>query len=64
MQLDLPPGSLPMVQEYTMYSYSHTDFGDAAAWGQKLTMRLHRAIFYPLFFTPHTRASAGTMHVK
>jgi hypothetical protein len=53
-----------MVQEYTMYSYSHTDFGDAAAWGQKLTMRLHRAIFYPLFFTPHTRASAGTMHVK
>jgi hypothetical protein len=28
-----------------MYSYSRTDFGDAAAWGQKLPMRLHRLIF-------------------
>jgi hypothetical protein len=47
-----------MVQEYTMYSYSRTDFGDAAAWGQKLPMRLHRPIFAPSFFTPQTRASA------
>jgi len=34
-----------MVQEYTMYSYSRTDFGDAAAWGQTLPMRLHCLIF-------------------
>jgi len=47
-----------MVQEYTMYSYSRTDFGNAAAWGQQLFMRLHRPIFAPLFFTPQTRASA------
>jgi hypothetical protein len=37
-----------MVQEYTIYSHSRTDFGDAAAWGQKLSMRLHRPIFAPL----------------
>jgi hypothetical protein len=53
-----PPRSSPMVQEYTMYSYSRTDFGDAAAWGQKVPMRLHRPIFAPSFFTPQTRASA------
>jgi hypothetical protein len=40
-----------MVQEYKMYLYSRTDFGDAAAWGQKLPMRLHRPIFH-LHFLP------------
>jgi len=47
-----------MVQEYTMYSFSRTDFGDAAAGGQKLLMRLHRPIFAPSFFPPQNRASA------
>jgi hypothetical protein len=37
----------PIVADGTMYSYSRTDFGDAAAWGQKLSMRLHRPIFAP-----------------
>jgi hypothetical protein len=52
------PRLSPMVQEYTMYSYLHADFGDAEAWGQKLPMRLHRPIFAPSFFIPQTRASA------
>jgi hypothetical protein len=46
-----------MVQEYTMYSYSRTDFGDAAAWGQKLPMRLHRLIFALGCFSHKNRAS-------
>ena len=52
------PRSLPMVQEYTMYSYSRTDFGNAATWGQKLPMQLHCLIFASSFFTPQTFASA------
>jgi hypothetical protein len=47
-----------MVQEYEMYSYYRTDFGNAAAWGQKWPMQLHCPIFAPSFFTPQARASA------
>jgi len=46
-----------MVQEYTMYSYSRTDFGDAAVWGQKLPMRLHHLIFALGCFSRKNRAS-------